>query len=150
MYVSFSWLVSNNSPDIVFEWMMRGCLCRVLRTYIWFMVPFPWIVLDCEMVFHGFLFKIENVWIANINQLLPKTPNKGWWSVETIRILYPNVNMLECSRLQETAKTSLLVGEYLDSVPWVKRDLAYINFQSSLQQTGALSQVQLQCCCCKI
>ena len=45
---------------------MRGWLCRVSRTCILAMVPFPWIILDCEMVFGCILFKITKVWIANI------------------------------------------------------------------------------------
>ena len=41
-----------------------------------------------------------------------------------MRLLHPNVNTLECSRFQEVTKASPLVGEYLNSILWVKREPA--------------------------
>ena len=68
-------------------------------------------------------FKITNAWVANVKELmlLPSIPTNGWWSVDTMRLLHPNVNILNFSRFKETTEASLSLGEYLNLISRVKR-----------------------------
>ena len=58
------------------------------------------------------------------SSLLPNIPTNGQWSVDTMRLLHPNMNILESSRPQEITKASPSVDEYLGSVLWVKHEPA--------------------------
>ena len=81
--------------------------------------------------------------IFEMLQLL-NIPNRGLWSVATVRSLQPRTNILAFSKDHATVSTSL-VGEYRFSVGVVKQEPANTSFQLFVQQTGAFSLGYSQC-----
>ena len=74
-------------------------------------------------------FMFSRTWSENIF-------TSGWWSIETSKSGHPNINILQNSNLNISARASPSTGELRDSASFVNRNLAKIIFQWFSPQFG--------------